>query len=100
MRRKASVYLELVGRGMYLVLTYFRLWVSDEVRLIELDIIQCHPFTFSLDLVSSRACLTSCGWRRQTRIFLSWFCVFSVPQLLLVYPLTLDLLAIKSTLEI
>ena len=85
---------------MYLVLTYLRLWVSDEVRLIELDIIQCHPFTFSLDLVSSRACLTSCGWRRQTRIFLSWFCVFSVPQLLLVYPLTLDLLAIKSTLEI
>ena len=37
---------------MYLVLTYLRLWVSDEVRLIELDIIQCHPFTFSLDLVS------------------------------------------------
>ena len=37
---------------MYLVLTYFRLWISDEViRLIELDIIQCHPFTFSLDLV-------------------------------------------------
>ena len=71
LRRKGSIYPELVGRGMYLVLTYFRLWISDEVRLTELDIIQCHLFIFSLGLVSNRACLASHSWRSQNRIFLS-----------------------------